>query len=992
MSEPKLTIVDKPILNQRQSVNPELLFFKNDILGDLKQIESKLSKKIIQESDERDRKLIDFQNRLDALTQKLFNLSNTTSENTLFKEKLESLYQFRSKIESTINNLEFKLNTTTKELVDAINKYDRIVNNNIFYQGVVGSSNAKFRNLHDFIDYVLTNISQLNIFKDKIVGIDFKNYQAKLDSMIIGLNKQIKEIISNNKIFTIRCIDDLEQKMKSHFNLYEQKVFELKIRNTEECNDLQRLTQNLIKEWEKISTIKNEIDVTFAKYNDNYRHHHKLTESKLNECLKEYNEMKRKFDLLIEFMKGVKSGVGGGFGSNITFSDFINLKENSHIHKTKSTAVSYLKKYIVGEVGMDQISQLSRKYTKKINPQENNQFVNNNFSQNQFMRKNTMNTISHFGFNNNNMRSQNSNSEQINNKLNKSISQGLLMNNNFNNSLSKSIKVTNKSVDEKILKDDDKKKSSFKRYNTSKFINDSLKKNNTNDSPNLKVEFKDTTFKNNIISLNKTINVNLDKDKLKIDNQNNNIVNKTNDNDIQLKDEDNKNDLIAKNKINYIDFDNIKEIKEEKIEINEDEDTEETKKLRSKRMPLSKSMLIKKKEKIENEDDKIEKKYKSLVKNHTNILHNEYDELINQKDDNEINNKNSIIKNSNISNNNEVYIIIENEEKEDEKEENIKIDGNEAEYNGRCKNNVEKNNNIRNSAFLDRKNNIDINNFEDYTNNDYDSVNNMYKTYYDKNNYIDVMSSKNTIYNEREKRNNSFGNANIRDPNIINPKDKINLHKLLKGNINAIKSFQIKNSKGEELRLHSVKNKKNDKQKINLNDIKNQILSKTIYNFYPSKNSVNKDNNDLCEDSNQYNNLQYNNNYNSDRNFYSNDNRENDKNEKNEKNEKKVNKMNNTEFNSLTTNRESRNKIKLNIVNLPELVNKKKENFLNPIKNYNESFNQILQLRKINYDNDLYRKNKGPKINSRNINNYDKYNTRTYNGFGNNNINKNGSF
>ena len=318
MSEPKLTIVDKPILNQRHSVNPELLFFKNDILGDLKQIESKLSKKIIQESDERDRKLIDFQNRLDALTQKLFNLSNTTSENTLFKEKLESLYQFRSKIESTINNLEFKLNTTTKELVDAINKYDRIVHNNIFYQGVVGSSNAKFRNLHDFIDYVLTNISQLNIFKDKIVGIDFKNYQAKLDSMIIGLNKQIKEIISNNKIFTIRCIDDLEQKMKSHFNLYEQKVFELKIRNTEECSDLQRLTQNLIKEWEKISTIKNEIDVTFTKYNENYRHHHKLTESKLNECLKEYNEMKRKFDLLVEFMKGVKSGVGGGFGSNIT--------------------------------------------------------------------------------------------------------------------------------------------------------------------------------------------------------------------------------------------------------------------------------------------------------------------------------------------------------------------------------------------------------------------------------------------------------------------------------------------------------------------------------------------------------------------------------------------------------------------------------------------------------------------------------------------------
>ena len=172
MNEGTLTASEKNNFTPK-AVNSELLFFKNDILGDIKQVESKISKKMDKQNEESEKKLVHLQHRLDSLTQKLFSLSNITSENTNAKEKVDSLYQFRSKMEETINNYDFRLKTISKELVETINKYDRIIEGNLYYQGIIGSNNARFRTFHNFVDYVLTNISQFIIFKDKTFGIDF---------------------------------------------------------------------------------------------------------------------------------------------------------------------------------------------------------------------------------------------------------------------------------------------------------------------------------------------------------------------------------------------------------------------------------------------------------------------------------------------------------------------------------------------------------------------------------------------------------------------------------------------------------------------------------------------------------------------------------------------------------------------------------------------------------------------------------------------------
>ena len=270
----------------KMSISPELLFFKNDVLGDLKTVESKITKKMSKQTEDTEKRIFQLENKLDSLTQKLFNLSNVTSVNTFAKDKMESLFEFRTKIEEAMNNFEIKLKTLSKDLVDSINKYDKIIEKNIFYQGIIGSSNARFRNFHDFIDYTLSNISQLINFRDRTVGIDFQQYKNNLDKMIDGLKKQSDNIIENNKIFTTRYVDNLEQKMNSNNELFEQKLFSLKIQNTQQCTDFEKLSANLKKEWEKISEFRRNIDITLNEHTEKFNHNFNLTQNKLDECIK----------------------------------------------------------------------------------------------------------------------------------------------------------------------------------------------------------------------------------------------------------------------------------------------------------------------------------------------------------------------------------------------------------------------------------------------------------------------------------------------------------------------------------------------------------------------------------------------------------------------------------------------------------------------------------------------------------------------------------
>ena len=151
----------------------ELLYFKDDILKDLKSFESKLSSKYndIQQSVET--KLKNYDEKIEVLTEKMSNISITLNQNKILEEKIENINKFKDTIKDQVLTNEIKLDSTYKDLQNAIFKYDTMFSETVIYPGVIGNS-CKYKTFHAFIDYLIIQIAQLNTFKEKNI-LDLKS-------------------------------------------------------------------------------------------------------------------------------------------------------------------------------------------------------------------------------------------------------------------------------------------------------------------------------------------------------------------------------------------------------------------------------------------------------------------------------------------------------------------------------------------------------------------------------------------------------------------------------------------------------------------------------------------------------------------------------------------------------------------------------------------------------------------------------------------------
>ena len=462
-------------INKPPNFNSELLFFKNEILGDLKQLENRILKKMEQKGDSSEKKIVQIETNIEALSQKLFSMSNFYSENVTMKDKLDNLFQACKKMEETLYTHEYKLSSIAKDLVTAINKYDRLIEKSIIYPGLIGSNNSKFNTFHNFIDFVMQNISQLILFKEKTMGMDLKQYKNKLESTIEGFKKQTEEIITNNKTYTSKLIKNLDNKFKNDFELFNQRLFNLKIKNTEHVIGIEKLSKNLINELTNITDMKSNIEKSYQTSTDVLRWHYIYAENRMNEVMKNYDEINIKIHLIIEALKGMKEGSIPKLPEII--KEFGNLEEVKKEHNKKIKAESFLKKYIVGEMNMEQISQLAKKNTNKVSFSEKTVIKGNIFddkikSNDHNRKKNIsrMNTRSFVknDFMNDFIRDLQS-SEIKTNNINIYSSQNLNFSNQLNNfgrKLSNNINFNNQNINNSELKD---KRKSFKKMGTTFF-------------------------------------------------------------------------------------------------------------------------------------------------------------------------------------------------------------------------------------------------------------------------------------------------------------------------------------------------------------------------------------------------------------------------------------------------------------------------------------------------------------------------------------------
>ena len=315
-----MNIEDKNIKN-------ELLYFKEDVLKDVRFELEKVTSRLDNRKDSFSEKIISFESKLTSMTEKITNLSNSIFEDKSLKEKVLKLCDFQQNTNDILILHDSKIKTLSKNLLDSINRIDLFLNNNILYTDVIGPTpNCKFNNFHDFIDYVLKNITQLNKLKESIIALDIKNFKTKIDGKIESLRNLFTNSCSENNNYTQKLIEKEEKNRE----LLEQKIDDIKKNDDNNIDDLKNKLGGMLKELNKIEILKEEI--------------HERIDKEVLDMSKKNNQLES------------------------------NFQEHKMLHMQQNNAI---KKSI-----KDIYNQLGRLVYNKINPNDNNYYNNNNSNNN----------------------------------------------------------------------------------------------------------------------------------------------------------------------------------------------------------------------------------------------------------------------------------------------------------------------------------------------------------------------------------------------------------------------------------------------------------------------------------------------------------------------------------------------------------------------------------------------------------------------------------
>ena len=340
----------------------DFLFFKNDILKELKNLEFKIEtqKKFNNELKNtisiHDTKLIKLNNKLECISNVVNDKEATTK---YYKEKIDILMDFKSKNEDNWASLDYKIKINSEDIKNAINKYDKVIYDNLEYPGTIGRD-SKFKDFHELIDYILNHIKIFSLFKEKN-EVDLKTYKVKLDSMIKSINFQISGIIGNANSFTTKNLQELETKCFTEIKAFDEKVMKLRVETLELIKNFENEKNKIFEEWDNIKNMKKElvllIESSIKKLNnsnnsikkilDNYEIQFSEIKNEISSMNALYNKMKIENKEIF-----LNSEDRPDFKINSTKSDYFKsgypFEEKNSDGKRVQSAKSILQRYIEG--------------------------------------------------------------------------------------------------------------------------------------------------------------------------------------------------------------------------------------------------------------------------------------------------------------------------------------------------------------------------------------------------------------------------------------------------------------------------------------------------------------------------------------------------------------------------------------------------------------------------------------------------------------------
>ena len=358
----------------------ELLFFKNEILKDIHDIETKQNEKLINYIEEQTKTIKSYENKFLEQNQKISYLSNKIQD-SFNKEKFEKyISEFEKKFEHTFEEMESKIIFLRSYIKDALETQEKNIHEFIFYPGKIGPK-SQFRDFHAFIDYVLNNIKQLGAYQEILKIHETHKLKNNLEKELKTIQLQIKNNFNSLTRFTLEKINESEQKMINVLQDYNTQFVDVRLENNQNANKLQKKMNEISNDFEQIIRIRKDFTLKNEEQDkkfENIFQNIENSENKIIEQKKELNNIDTKFNLLTTYIDNQNfENINDYFSKN---SSNLPNNKNNRIQSAKDFIDSHLKLISKGIIMNKDNSNNNRTLseTKDLNSEYNENYDFNN--------------------------------------------------------------------------------------------------------------------------------------------------------------------------------------------------------------------------------------------------------------------------------------------------------------------------------------------------------------------------------------------------------------------------------------------------------------------------------------------------------------------------------------------------------------------------------------------------------------------------------------
>ena len=255
------------LISEFKSMKHDLLFFKNDILSEIRKIEEKFNAKISEYNLNAQQHYDFYDKKIDLLSTQISLTNSKLIDNTDLIEKLNSFQPFKSKTEDQILSLNTRMNSIQKEYKDYFTNFEKLIEDNLKYPGTIGK-NAKFKNFRFFIDYMLKYSKEYDEFREEVKSWDIFSFKRSINSNLQQFRYAIDDsyrnsltlIEKNNRQYD-KKLEDAIEKTKTTMEEHEENLQELKDKTIEYLEEYKTKFEDLEKDLnEKYQEQLNEID------------------------------------------------------------------------------------------------------------------------------------------------------------------------------------------------------------------------------------------------------------------------------------------------------------------------------------------------------------------------------------------------------------------------------------------------------------------------------------------------------------------------------------------------------------------------------------------------------------------------------------------------------------------------------------------------------------------------------------------------------------